>query len=358
MLGCRRARLPPARLPPPNEGLLRAAALAPPLPAGVALASQIGQSVGLALACYASLAAFHLYTGYLAVRCVPLATLNPSRLELLIRLHLQQLQGEGGEQQQQQQQATDGPPAGAAQGLPRGGGGDAASQPPGRQQPAKAADADATLPSPAELAGVDPVFHSPSVCVGTPLSRLVAQLGSRLGPILQGQQQGQQPGEQQQPQQQGQQQQHGEQQQQQQGGEDQLKAWHSQQRQSQRGFPGRAPLPTVAEAPGAAASEPPLRHLLVPDGRKVHLLLHERAGAADCILGYMHACLLLSNEQRSPDSSGHGGSSGGSGGGTERIRGALLRARRLLPGLLRALEAAGWDDQKVVLEAKRRRFTW
>lgn len=33
--------------------------------AGVALASQVGQSVGLALACYATLAAAHLWTGEL-----------------------------------------------------------------------------------------------------------------------------------------------------------------------------------------------------------------------------------------------------------------------------------------------------
>jgi hypothetical protein len=104
------------------------------------------------------------------------------------------------------------------------------------------------------------------------------------------------------------------------------------------------------------AWEPPPRHLLVPDGGRVHLLLHEQAEAADCILGYMHACLLL-HEQHSMHS---GGGSGGGGGSceVERIRRMLQQARRLLPGLLRELEAAGWDDQKVVLEAKKRRYTW
>jgi len=38
-----------------------------PTPAGVLLAAQLGQSVGLALGCYASLAALHLFAGYQAV---------------------------------------------------------------------------------------------------------------------------------------------------------------------------------------------------------------------------------------------------------------------------------------------------
>jgi hypothetical protein len=39
----------------------------PAVPAGVLLASQIGQSVGTALCCYVALAGLHLYTGYRAV---------------------------------------------------------------------------------------------------------------------------------------------------------------------------------------------------------------------------------------------------------------------------------------------------
>lgn len=39
-----------------------------PLSAGVTLASQLEQSVGMALSCYAALASLHMYSGYQAVR--------------------------------------------------------------------------------------------------------------------------------------------------------------------------------------------------------------------------------------------------------------------------------------------------
>jgi hypothetical protein len=58
--------------------------------AGIALASAIGQSVGLALASFAVVGAVHMYTSYTSVRCVPLATLNPTRLQLLLGTYLGQ----------------------------------------------------------------------------------------------------------------------------------------------------------------------------------------------------------------------------------------------------------------------------
>ena len=110
-------------------------------------------------------------------------------------------------------------------------------------------------------------------------------------------------------------------------------------------------------------------HLLVPAGERIHLLLHEQAEAADCILGFLHAYLVLHGGS-STHSSGsgpavkqeqgaavpaHAATSSSSGGDpAASMHHSLALARRLLPGLLAALEAAGWDDQKVVLEAKRR----
>ena len=46
------------------------------------------------------------------------------------------------------------------------------------------------------------------------------------------------------------------------------------------------------------------RHLLVPAGDSVHLLLHEQADSADCILGFVHAYLV---QHCQAGSSGGGG---------------------------------------------------
>ena len=275
------------------------------------------------------------------VRCVPLATLNPSRLELLIERYLQQAQGQEQQQHvepiaQQQQQ-----PGHHACGL-----GSSSSR---RQHGVRSGP---VLPTPSELAALDPVFHAPRVRVGTPLHKLVQHIGGQLGELgaLLRQQQGQQQGQQPQPLQ-----------------------------QLEREPPGQ-------------------RHLLVPASGCMHLLLHEQAGSADCILGFVHAYLVQHCQNASSSSEGSSSSSRSNdcspstqpdlttagisasaqhqqpqqppqlqqhcewqqGGGSSpgRMQESLAEARRLLPGLLAALEAAGWDDEKVVLEAKRRRVTW
>jgi hypothetical protein len=268
------------------------------------------------------------------VRCVPLATLNPSRLELLIERYLQlaqqqqlQLQAQGQqydlEPTQQQPQQPDNHAGGLGSGRRRHG---LSSGP--------------MLPTPSQLAAEDPVFHVPRVRVGTPLHKLVQQHGSQLGELgeLLRQQQGHQM-------QQGQQQ--------------------GQQQERQR---------------------PAQRHLLVPAGRNMHLLLHEQADSADCILGFVHAYLVQhcqsasgrncsfskhsdvaaasssahgqQQQQQPPQPQQHCEWQQGGGSGLWRMQESLAEARRLLPGLLAALEAAGWDDEKVVLEAKRRRVSW
>lgn len=295
----------------------------------------------------------------LQVRCVPIATLNPSRLELLVQRYLEQLQpsqlpAHNGQQTAPQQsrhhtkchpghaEPTDTWPAGSPQQQQQ-------QQQPGESGGSSAAAAGTAavqLPTPAELAAVDPVFHRPWVCVGTPLQQLVSLHGGQLGQLLH--------------------QQVGRRAQQQQDG-----ACQEPGSQQQVGQPGAAP---------AAADPPQQRHMLVPCGGSMHLLLHEQATAADGILGFLHAFVLQHGTtgsmsktaarcgQSSPaaaTAAGDSGSSDGiSSGGSvpcadaEQLHSSLAEARRLLPGLLVALEAAGWDDEKVVLEAKRRRVTW
>ena len=100
------------------------------------------------------------------------------RLELLIRLYLSQQQPRQDEQQEPVAAGQVAQPAAAA----------AAAPPPvasaARFQKQAAAGV-AALPTPAELAGADPVFHQPVVCIGTPLRKLVQQHGDQLGQILQ-----------------------------------------------------------------------------------------------------------------------------------------------------------------------------
>jgi uncharacterized membrane protein YgcG len=355
---------------------------------GVAMASQVGQNVGIALACYASLAAAHLWTGYKAVRCVPLATLNPSRLELLIQQYLAEVQ----QQEQQAQQAQQGGGSEAEQHVSQQGqagsigqrqpwcmayvNADPQRQLYGYQQTAamgqRAQQAAVSLPTPADLAPSDPVFHVPWLKVGTSLSKLVRQHGPQLAAVVQQQQ-----------------------------------LAEERQRQVQQADPAAADRqgdPAAEQRASAQRSEstqqeqqqqqeyqqggsaPEQLHLLVPDGAGgMHLLLHEQAESADCILGFLHAylvqeCCSGGCGSNSGSSGGSGGSSGG--GGSDRsaaeqqqqvqrakapaacsptadqLAYSLAQARQLLPGLLTALEAAGWDDQKVVLEPKRRRVVW
>lgn len=52
--------------------------------AGIALASVIGQETHLALLSYVSMSSVHLYSAYRTVKCIPLASLNPTRLQLLL----------------------------------------------------------------------------------------------------------------------------------------------------------------------------------------------------------------------------------------------------------------------------------
>ncbi len=312
---------------------------------------------------------------------MPLATLNPSRLELLIQRYLAEVQQQA-QQTQQAHQGGGGAEQPAAQGQQAGGGprrqpwcmayADASPQRQlyGYQQTAamgeRAQHVAVSLPTPADLAPQDPVFHVPWLKVGTPLTKLVRQHGNQLAAVVQQRQQLEE--RQRQQQQQGQQHDVQQQGQQQDGPAAEQQGGPQQQSQQQDG------------------SGPQQLHLLVPDGAGgMHLLLHERAESADCILGFLHAYLVqecCSGGCGTGTSSGSSSSEGGSGGSSdasaseqrhqqqqqqqskaggptsEQLAYSLAQAQQLLPGLLTALEAAGWDDQKVVLEPKRRRVVW
>jgi hypothetical protein len=211
------------------------------------------------------------------------------------------------------------------------------------------------------------------VLIGTRLRKLVRQHGEQLGEVLR------QQGASAQPQQwlnsdlpQGEQQQQAREQVsvmqggslEAAGGEPQQPSQPQQQQQQQQRTQLQRSALQQPVPPGAL-------HLLVPAGGCCHLLLHEQAAAADCILGFLHACLVvrgshasgsIGSTQNSNSSSSDKGSTAGtpSSGSSEHgiLQKSLEEARRVLPGLLAALEASGWDDQKVVLEAKRRRYSW
>lgn len=267
---------------------------------------------------------------------MPLATLNPSRLELLIQRYLaaveqqaqreQQQQEAGGAAEAQEQQQPDGTAEPRRQPWCM-----AYGQGPLHQQQQQQAAAlgrqvrlaGVSLPTPSELAPHDPVFHVPWLHVGTPLAKLVRRHGPHLAEVVQRQQRL----------------------------EERQRAQQAQEAQQTDDPPGPQQL-----------------HLLVPDGAGgMHLLLHEQAESADCILGFLHAYLVQECCSCSGGSGGCGSAgaaaeqqpAGAAAGPTpEQLAYSLEQARQLLPGLLAALEAAGWDDQKVVLEAKRRRVSW
>ena len=304
------------------------------------------------------------------MRCVPLATLNPSRLELLIQQYLAEVQQQAqqaqhaGASEAEQHGAQHGQAGGSSQRQPwcmAYANADPQRQLFGYQQTAamgqRAQQAAVSLPTPAELAPNDPVFHVPWLKVGTPLTKLVRQHGSQLAAVVQQQQQ-----------------------------------LEEEEQQQQPGPPQQV---DPAEQPGSMqqqqetdmnGSAPQQLHLLVPDGAGgMHLLLHEQAESADCILGFLHAylvqeCCSAGCAPSSESSDGGGGSSASDteqqqqqqvlqqrqqrakpaacSPTSEQLAYSLAQAQQLLPGLLTALEAAGWDDQKVVLEPKRRRVVW
>lgn len=101
--------------------------------AGIAVASSIGHSPGLALGSYAVIAALHMYSGWRSVQSVPLATLNPARLQLLVARFL--LLGGGSPPQQAQQRQQD-----------------------QQQQQAQDQQQQSKLPSPAEVAALEPIL--------------------------------------------------------------------------------------------------------------------------------------------------------------------------------------------------------
>lgn len=55
---------------------------------GMGAASVVGQSLPAAAACFSSFAAFHIWTAVKSARVVPLATLNPSRLTMLAEMYV------------------------------------------------------------------------------------------------------------------------------------------------------------------------------------------------------------------------------------------------------------------------------
>lgn len=116
--------------------------------AGMALAAAVGQDAAAAGAAYMAVAGAHLWTSKRSVHVVPLATLNASRLQLLLARFMQQQQRSGAETE---------------------------------QQPAELCT---PLPTPAQLAAEEPLFSSPTVLVGANLQRLDEEQGRLLAAAL------------------------------------------------------------------------------------------------------------------------------------------------------------------------------
>jgi hypothetical protein len=261
---------------------------------GVGLAAAAGQSPAAALPCFAALAGLHVWSGWRSAGAVPLATLNPSRAAALAERHLAAQQRRQQQRQQQQQQG------GACTCTFT-----STSTSTSTSRCTCTLRACAPLPTPAQLAPHDPVLPARGrwLAVGASLAALAARQPRRLAALL--------------------------------------------------------PLYRAQ------------RHILIPvpgvnAGADVyHVVLHEGATAADALLGVLQAAAWRAAEAKA-EAAGGPGSRGGSGGGVgcddaqvvEAAGAALRRAQAELAPFLHALQAAGWDAGRVVLEASRRRAAW
>jgi hypothetical protein len=112
----------------------------------------------------------------------------------------------------------------------------------------------------------------------------------------------------------------------------------------------------AAQDPARAGALLPLyrhrRHIVLPDpGGAMHVVLHERADARDALLAVLQAALWRRcRARRSTDAD----SGWGVGGCAEALEAADEEAEEFVAGLA----SAGWDTQRVVLEATRRRAVW
>eukprot|EP00887_Chlorella_sp_A99_P004904 scaffold4.g4904.t1 len=263
--------------------------------AGMALAAQVGQDPGLALLAFGGVAATHMVTSAGSVRCVPLASLSAARLELLVSRFLRQLD----EQRQSSATAAAGE---AAAGAGAGGAAPGAATVAATGAGAGARRAPPPLPTPEQLASHEPLWHRGCIAVGARLSQLAqpeqAQQLARVLPLF----------------------------------------------RSRR----HVLLPADAVAGDGLRRRRPQR---------ARLLLHEQAGASDCLLGFLHACLLVRRQQQQQQQQQrpeHGD-------GTREARAleqALREADCLLPALQAELRRAGWDTGRVVLESRRQRLAW
>ena len=249
---------------------------------GMSIAAAIQQSIGLAFFWYAVLGAVHMYSSVQSAQSVPLNTLNPSRLDVLVRRVIMSNNNKSS--------SSSG-----------GGGGGVKTK----------------LPTPSQLAAEDAVFPNlrwrssttnrcVDVVVGSSLQRLTAeqpQLVAALLPMYR-----------------------------------------------QRKYillPGRV---TVTSSSSSS---------------RFHLILHESARTEDAVCALLQAHLWAQENKKEISNS-----SASSAASTiaiindekedERMaHDALEAAKKMAPGMVQDLAAAGWDVQGVVLEPRRgRRATW
>jgi hypothetical protein len=234
--------------------------------AGLALAANIEQSASMAFGCYGVLAAVHMWSSWESARCVPLATLNPSRLALLAHAAVGVRYGDGG-----------------------CGCGDAVK-----------------LPTPSQLATQDPVL--PSLFSKTTDTAPALQLR----------------------------------------------------------FVGCATMEELlVDRRSMTAAVLPLyrerRYILFPDetAGSFCVVLHADAGARDVVLAALHAAAWYNDSEWNEQLSDGGKNDSST---SKQAKGvavhALQRADELVGPVLNALKHAGWESQRVVVEATKRRAVW
>ncbi|KAK9815255.1 hypothetical protein WJX72_000733 [[Myrmecia] bisecta] len=274
--------------------------------AGLSLASAIGQSIPAALGAYTVLTSVHLYSAYRCVQSIPLTSLNPSRLEALCEHFLDAVPQPGSRAvlpdalstrqpfAPQQESSTEAEAMRSRAPWKAQQGGSCERATTSQEDPDEPGVI--TLPGPIELAATDPVvpwperWRDPGLRPSIRVGTPIAKLHQLPGDLL-------------------------------------------------------AMLVDLHQTE---------RHLLIPGGGHLHLVLHTDAEPVHSLQAYLHACLFR-RILRKQASSGHQLP-------TTKLQAAvtasLIDSKLCVPQFRQRLVHAGWATNKIVIEPKRCRGTW
>lgn len=97
------------------------------------------------------------------------------------------------------------------------------------------------------------------------------------------------------------------------------------------------------------------RYLILPTRDAIHLVLHQEAAARDIVTAYLQACILRKRLKAGLPADAAPASLPGL---RIVLRDTMLTAEKLTGPLMGALARQGWQTEKIVVEAHRRRATW